>query len=115
MVAKHSLKIRDGRLQYPTVSQLSLPKRSPIVVIRGNEASIQEWHQRATRPYAPRRISLAIPDDANDLPGLLGSRQHSGSGVLAYICSGTQCQTPISELQAFDTELATTDASASLQ
>jgi uncharacterized protein YyaL (SSP411 family) len=86
-----------------------------IIVIRGNDTDMREWHQCATRPYAPRRVSLAIPDDAGDLPGLLGSRQHSDSGVIAYICSGSQCQTPISEFQEFAKELAGTDASASMQ
>ena len=86
-----------------------------IVVIRGNKAAIQEWHRRAARPYAPRRLSLAIPDDASDLPGLLDSRQHSDSSVIAYICSGTECKTPISERQVFEDELADSDASASMQ
>jgi uncharacterized protein YyaL (SSP411 family) len=86
-----------------------------IIVIRGNDMAMQEWHQRAARPYAPRRVSLAIPDDAGDLPGLLGSRQYNGNGVIAYICSGTQCQTPISEFKEFDKVLAGTDASASMQ
>ena len=49
------------------------------------------------------------------VPGLLVSRQHSGSGVITYICSGTQCQTPIDELQEFEQALAGTDASASMQ
>ncbi len=83
-----------------------------IIVIRGQAKALQEWHQRATQPYAPRRISLAIPDDAQDLPGLLADRQCQDNDVLAYICSGTQCQTPISEYAEFDVALATMDASA---
>jgi uncharacterized protein YyaL (SSP411 family) len=86
-----------------------------VVVIRGNKVSIQDWHQHATQPYAPRRVSLAIPDDAADLPGLLGSRQHNDNAVIAYICSGSQCQTPINDLQVFETALAATNASAGMQ
>ncbi len=86
-----------------------------IIVIRGDQASTKEWHQLAIRPYAPRRISLAIPDHASDLPGLLGSRQSGDSGVIAYICSGTQCQTPITDLDVFDSALSDSNASASMQ
>ena len=86
-----------------------------IIILRGADETLQEWHQACVQPYAPRRISLAIPEDANDLPGLLASRKMTDDKVVAYICSGTQCQTPINERQKLDDELADSNASASLQ
>ncbi len=86
-----------------------------IIVLRGTGEALTQWQQRCAQPYAPRRISLAIPDTASDLPGLLGERKNTTKGMIAYICSGTSCQAPVTTLAALEIELANTEASASLK
>ncbi len=68
------------------------------VIIRGKPAQLAEWHALANRPYAPARLSLAIPDHATGLPGLLAERSARDQCV-AYVCEGTRCGTPITSLQ----------------
>lgn len=73
-----------------------------ILIIRGRGEELDAWRRLATTPYAPNRVTLAIPDDA-DPPGLLADKK-PGDGVLAYPCKGPQCLPPISEregLQAY--------------
>ena len=67
------------------------------IVLRCDAAALPDWQQRAGEPYAPRRMVLAIPNDAAELPGALGLREARGSAV-AYVCSGGQCSPPISHL-----------------
>jgi uncharacterized protein YyaL (SSP411 family) len=75
-----------------------------IVVLRGTAASLETWRQRCAGPYAPRRLSFAIPESAAALPGVLAHRVPTGKAV-AYICHGTQCGAPIVSLEMLDTEL----------
>jgi uncharacterized protein YyaL (SSP411 family) len=74
------------------------------VIIRGNPAELAEWHAVASRPYAPARLTLAIPDDATGLPGQLAQRSARGHGV-AYVCEGTRCGLPVTSLQALQEQL----------
>jgi uncharacterized protein YyaL (SSP411 family) len=74
------------------------------VIIRGNPAALAEWHAAASRPYAPARLTLAIPDDATGLPGQLAQRSARGHGV-AYVCEGTRCGMPVSSLRALQEQL----------
>jgi uncharacterized protein YyaL (SSP411 family) len=74
------------------------------VIIRGNPAALVEWHAAAARPYHPARLTLAIPDDADGLPGLLAQRE-AHDHCVAYICSGTQCGTPVTSLPQLQAQL----------
>ena len=76
-----------------------------IVVIRAGPGALEEWHARATAGYAPRRVVVAIPDDATDLPALLAERAPRGSPV-AYVCEGQVCDAPITGFDAFHAKLA---------
>ncbi len=78
------------------------------VIIRGTGATLQEWHALAARPYAPRRLTLAIPNDASNLPAQLQQRKPAGDAV-AYICSGLSCGAPLQELAAFTRQLSLTE------
>ncbi|MCP5153656.1 MAG: thioredoxin domain-containing protein [Ectothiorhodospiraceae bacterium] len=78
------------------------------VVIRGSEQAMARWHARATRAYAPRRLTIAIPADAVDLPDLLAARAPVGE-VVAYVCHGQHCDAPIVEEVAFDAAMAATE------
>jgi uncharacterized protein YyaL (SSP411 family) len=74
---------------------------SEIVVIRGEVDSLAAWQAKARQEYAPRRLALAIPADAEGLPGLLNERKPLGKTV-AYVCSGQTCQAPVTDLGEFE-------------
>ena len=67
------------------------------IVIRGTHPDLGKWAKRCHRDYAPLRQTFAIPADAAQLPGHLALRTPKASTV-AYVCTGLQCQAPISDL-----------------
>ena len=75
------------------------------VVIRGPADQLEAWRKACAHDFAPRRLTLAIPNDASDLPPFLALRQGRDDGVVAYLCSGSQCSAPITELDALVTAL----------
>jgi len=64
------------------------------IVLRGAPAAMSSWITRCTETYAPRRLTLAIPDSARELPGVLAQRTPRDR-VTAYVCSGRTCSAPI--------------------
>jgi uncharacterized protein YyaL (SSP411 family) len=74
---------------------------SEIVVIRGEPDSLAAWQTKAREEYTPRRLALAIPADAEGLPGLLNERKPLDETV-AYVCSGQTCQAPVADLAEFE-------------
>jgi hypothetical protein len=64
------------------------------VVLRGAAPELEAL-RGAAAGYAPRRMVLAIPEDARDLPGVLAARAPSPEGPVAYLCEGVQCGPPI--------------------
>ena len=79
-----------------------------IVVIRARSGELETWRARANAGYAPRRVVMAIPDDASDLPALLGERAPRGAAV-AYVCEGHVCDAPMTGFDAFHARLASTE------
>ena len=79
-----------------------------IVVIRAGPGALGTWRARASAGYAPRRVVMAIPDDASGLPALLGERAPRG-GAVAYVCEGHVCDAPITSFEAFHARLASTE------
>lgn len=82
-----------------------------LIVLRGEGEPLKIWQARAQRFYAPRRFTIAIPNDARHLPGALAERGARGT-VTAYVCTGIQCSAPITELSALETELGKTEVAA---
>ncbi len=82
-----------------------------LIVVRGEGAALKDWQARIDRHYAPRRISLAIPNHVMRLAGTLGHCAPRGA-ICAYVCSGTSCSAPITELGELETRLAETEARA---
>jgi hypothetical protein len=68
-----------------------------IVVVRGSGSSAAEWSAALAQLYAPRRMVLAIPDDAGGLPEPLASKR-ARNGTVAYLCRGPQCSEPVDDL-----------------
>ena len=67
------------------------------LVIRAAPDLLGDWQSAAQRGYRPRRLVLAIPDTAADLPGTLAA-MHPGPTPRAYRCRGTHCEAPVTEL-----------------
>jgi len=75
-----------------------------IVILRGAPASIEPWQRELARRYAPRRLVLAIPADAPDLPPALADKAPR-VGPVAYLCRGSSCAAPLDSFQALLAEL----------
>ena len=85
---------------------ISLPLNSTqTVVLRGHVAALESWITQTQRHYAPRRLVLAIPHDAQNLPDTLVQRVLRGAAT-AYVCAGHTCSAPITELAELETALA---------
>lgn len=65
------------------------------IVLRGEGPALEVWRERCVRPYAPRRLTLAIPKDARLPDGLLAERRASDAPVTAYLCGKLECLPPI--------------------
>ena len=74
-----------------------------IIIVRGEGEALIQASQLGQQGYSPRRLSFAIPATETDLPGLLAERP-ARNDFIAYHCSGTTCQPPITSTK----ELATT-------
>jgi uncharacterized protein YyaL (SSP411 family) len=68
-----------------------------IVVLRGADDDLAVWRAELDKLYDPRRMVVAIPADATDLPPALADKR-AGAGTIAYICRGTTCSAPLSTL-----------------
>lgn len=71
-----------------------------IIVLRGAAAEIAEWRDSIARIYAPGRLVFAIEEHEDRLPGLLAERKPRQGETLAYRCSGTHCDAPITSWNA---------------
>ena len=75
-----------------------------VVILRGDMAEIERWKGALDAAYAPRRLLIAIPTDAENLPGALELRRPQETTV-AYVCRGTSCTAPLSSLEDVAAEL----------
>jgi uncharacterized protein len=77
------------------------------IVLRGNKAEIRTWAQDLHKLYAPRRMVLAIPSDATDLPPALAEKGYppNAHSVVAYVCKGSTCSPPIDSLSGLVSRL----------
>ena len=74
------------------------------IVLRGAGAALEKWRAHCAQPYVPGRIVLAIPSGETDLPGSLAERKAQGD-VVAYVCQGMTCQTPVTSLAELEKRL----------
>ncbi|MFT5449553.1 MAG: hypothetical protein ACI9DC_004750 [Gammaproteobacteria bacterium] len=49
----------------------------------------------------PTVMTLAIPSNANGLPDLLAQTLPSNAPVATFVCRGTHCEAPITDIDAF--------------
>ncbi len=67
------------------------------IIIRGDN-ELQDWQAAAGKIYQPRKMIFAIPNNCNDLPGILKDRKPATGGI-AYICTGMDCQAPVTDIK----------------
>ncbi|MDX2478635.1 MAG: thioredoxin domain-containing protein [Gammaproteobacteria bacterium] len=72
-----------------------------VIILRGDTALLEKWRALAKHNIQPDRLVLAIPSEAEHLPGLLASKSAPAEGVLAYPCTGTICLPAISDIDEF--------------
>ncbi len=70
-----------------------------IVVIRGAGAELAAWQSELAGAYAPRRMVVAIPAEAEGLPEALATKR-AKQRTIAYVCRGPVCSEPIERLDA---------------
>ncbi len=83
------------------------------VIIRGQGRELQRWQRRAMAPYAPGRLSLAIPDGAENLPPMLAERAGADCTV-AYLCHGHHCDAPVRNYTDFTAALRNSELTESI-
>jgi uncharacterized protein YyaL (SSP411 family) len=75
-----------------------------IIVLRGADEALEDWRQRCVSAWTANRLTLAIPDHVEALPGILAER-HPVAEVCAYVCAGNRCLPTITSFQQLVTEL----------
>jgi len=68
-----------------------------VVVLRGAADDLTVWRAELDKLYDPRRLVLAVPSDASDLPAGLADKRPQ-AGAVAYVCRGTACSAPLHTL-----------------
>jgi len=68
-----------------------------VVVLRGTADDLDVWRTELDKLYDPRRLVLAVPGDAQDLPAALADKRPQ-AGTVAYVCRGTTCSAPLGTL-----------------
>jgi hypothetical protein len=74
------------------------------VILRGDPALTSEWARTLERGYAPRRIVI----DAGDSGAVLGPAlpaAPAGAAAAAWVCLGTQCLAPVTDLAGLQAAL----------
>ncbi len=70
-----------------------------IRVVRGEGDELSEWQSTLAAPFAPHRMTVAIPADARELPEALASKR-ARPRTVAYVCRGPVCSEPLERLDA---------------
>jgi hypothetical protein len=76
-----------------------------IVVVRGAPDSIAPWRRELQRGFDPRVVVYGVPAGEPALPPALADKV-PGHGTTAWLCRGTHCEAPFTELCALQAALA---------
>ena len=71
------------------------------VILRGSVETLTPWIKETRSTWHPRRMVFAIPNDATIQSSALLARQALGTQAIAYWCTGSQCEAPITEFELF--------------
>jgi uncharacterized protein len=75
-----------------------------IVILRGERKEVRDAQRELAKIYAPHRLVIGVPADAKDVPPAIAEKK-PGSGLVAYVCTGSVCSAPISGLSALAVQL----------
>jgi uncharacterized protein YyaL (SSP411 family) len=70
-----------------------------IVVLRGSADGLAAWTTELDKLFDPRRMLVALPSNARDLPPALADKA-TRPGTVAYVCRGMTCSAPVESLGA---------------
>jgi len=108
--AENSLKASNESLQTQALTHctqlhalenfLHPPK---IIILRGQSEDLKLWQKSIHQRYAADILSFIIPP-GEELPDTIADKQYSGQ-TCAYICEGTHCLAPVTELSALNSYL----------
>jgi uncharacterized protein YyaL (SSP411 family) len=70
-----------------------------VLILRGKPADMRHWTRELGALYAPTLMTFAIPDGEDGLPPALADKS-MGAATTAYLCTGTTCSAPMTELPA---------------
>jgi hypothetical protein len=65
-----------------------------ILVLRGEASELELWRSEVDKLYDPRRLIIAVPSTAQEVPGALAQKRALG-GAVAYACRGMTCSPPM--------------------
>jgi uncharacterized protein YyaL (SSP411 family) len=88
--AQSSLAIALERLQSPP----------SLLVLMGEASNVRDVQRRLERRYRPDLVVLALPGD--DVPEALRKGEPPSAGWAAWLCHGTQCLPPVSNVEAVE-------------
>jgi len=74
-----------------------------VLVLRGARDETYVWLDALRSRYLPGMMTIALVEDATDLPEVLDKPR--GEGTTAWLCHGTQCLPPIRRLEELLQEL----------
>ncbi len=77
------------------------------IILRGEPTALESWSRELATLYAPRRMVLAIANEARGLPPALADKPARGAAV-AYVCKGSVCSAPLESFSALADHLRQT-------
>ncbi|MGR9105956.1 MAG: thioredoxin domain-containing protein [Gammaproteobacteria bacterium] len=81
-----------------------------IVVLRGEAAA--RWKKSLSQGFQPARIVLEIPEETQDLPGILAQREPRAASTVAYVCTAGSCLPPCDSLESLQRSLEESNTSS---
>ena len=75
-----------------------------LLMLRGAAAELEPWRLALQRRYLPDVLIVTLNEDMAGLPGVLDKPQ--STRATAWLCRGTQCLPPVTDLNALIRQLA---------
>jgi uncharacterized protein YyaL (SSP411 family) len=76
-----------------------------VVVLRGERHELSEWQSELGRTFRPDTLVVAIAEDVRALAASLDKHARSTESPRAWICEGTRCLSPVSDLAQLKRDL----------
>jgi uncharacterized protein YyaL (SSP411 family) len=67
-----------------------------VLILRGTPGTMSDWQSALSSRYLPTVLTIVLTEAVTDLPAVL-DKPHQDN-TTAWLCRGTQCLPPISNL-----------------